>query len=288
MDERPNMIILRLVMAGGGIVLIVMGLFRTGDPGPLVETVAPASTTVTLPVASTSVAHTANTTIPTTTGAPGPTASTPARSRSNAVSARVATTAAPTPSTTSSLPPQATTVDDSSDLVRREYGMYERNGDVLQLQMVLGLRSVDGIYGPVTRAAHMEFLGGPYTALGIFYPEVVIPGHPARNTETLAELVDRYFQSDDRAWALRVAFCESSALPHHTGSNKVSSALAAGWFQHMARFWTDRSTAAGWSGYSVFDSEANVAVAAHLLYRGGGTRHWNPSRTCWEAENGTH
>jgi hypothetical protein len=62
----------------------------------------------------------------------------------------------------------------------------------------------------------------------------------------------------------------------------VSSALAVGWFQHLARYWVERSTAAGWTDYDIFHAEANVAVAAWLFYEGGGARHWNPSRSCWE------
>jgi hypothetical protein len=83
---------------------------------------------------------------------------------------------------------------------------------------------------------------------------------------------------------LRVAFCESSAKPSDVGSTEVSSAFAVGWFQHLARYWTERSTAAGWTDYDPFNAEANVAVAAWLLYEGGGARHWNPSRTCWEEQ----
>ena len=170
-------------------------------------------------------------------------------------------------------------------LTRRQYRMYERSPEVVALQMLLGLGSIDGIYGPVTRAAHVDFLGGPAAALYVFHPEFgdleSVGGDPL---PTLGVLVDRYFRPGDRAWALRVAFCESSADPSDVGSNKVSSALAVGWFQHLAKFWTDRSEAAGWGGYDPFHGEANVAVAAWLLYEGGGPRHWNPSRTCWEAE----
>jgi len=161
--------------------------------------------------------------------------------------------------------------------------MYERSGDVTQLQMILGLSSVDGIYGPITRAAHMEFLGGPQEAIYVFYPELAQPTVSDRNTETLADLVDRFFPPADQAWAMRVAFCESSALPHHTGSTKVSSALAAGWFQHLAKFWEDRSDRAGYGGWDIFDTQANVAVAAWLLATSG-EHHWNPSRTCWEEQ----
>jgi len=160
------------------------------------------------------------------------------------------------------------------------YGMYQRGPDVVNLQMVLGLSAVDGIYGPVTRAAHMEYLGGPQQAVYVFYPELVDGLRASSSTQTLTELVDRFFRPDDRTWALKVALCESSGLPHHTGSTEVSSALAVGWFQHLVRYWGDRSDRAGYGGWDPFDSEANVAVAAWLFYTSG-PQHWNPSRTCW-------
>lgn len=162
------------------------------------------------------------------------------------------------------------------------YPMYEHSGDIVQLQMLLGVRSVDGIYGPVTRRAHIDHLGGPLAALAVFYPDLAEP--VTAGDTTLGELIDRYFLPADRAWAQQVAFCESSAQTHHTGSAVVSSALAVGWFQHLAKYWEERSVKAGVPGANPFDTEANVAVAAWLLYEGGGVRHWNPSRTCWEAE----
>lgn len=166
----------------------------------------------------------------------------------------------------------------------RRYRMHESGGEVVALQMILGLKSVDGIYGPVTRAAHMNYLGGPEVALRIFYPDLAhAGGAPATGPlPTLGELIDRFFLEPDRDWAHRVAFCESSGQTHHSESSEVSAALASGWFQHLAKYWVERSTAAGWEGYGIFHGEANVAVAAWLLYEGGGPRHWNPSRTCWE------
>ena len=194
------------------------------------------------------------------------------------------------PSTTrgsvNSIPSMTTstvTLPPSDDhLLYRRYAMYERGGDVVALQMHLGLKSVDGIYGPQTRKAHITALNGPLAALAVFHPEIRYPVAPT--SVTLGELIDRYFRPDDRAWARQVAFCESSAQTYDTESSVVSSALAVGWFQHLAKFWSERSEKAGVSGASPFDTEANVAVAAWLLYEGGGARHWNPSRTCWEKE----
>jgi len=186
--------------------------------------------------------------------------------------ALVATTTTATTTTSTTIP----------DVAGRQYRMFERGGDVLQLQMLVGVRSVDSIYGPVTRAAHVEYLGGPHAALAVFYPDLAEP--TVESSATLGELINRYFLPDDRAWARQVAFCESSAQTYDTESAVVSSALAVGWFQHLAKFWSERSEKAGVPGASPFDTEANVAVAAWLFYEGGGARHWNPSRTCWEAK----
>ncbi len=100
---------------------------------------------------------------------------------------------------------------------------------------------------------------------------------------TLSELVDRYFEPSDRAWALRVAFCESSAQPgdissvaHHSGSG------ASGWFQHLPKFWVERSTAAGVAGVDIMEPETNVLVASWLLYETPQKKgHWNESKHCW-------
>ena len=196
------------------------------------------------------------------------------------------TTTTATPSTTvmsTGTTATQTTTTTVPAVTQRQYPMYERSPDVVQLQMVLDLRSVDGIYGPVTRAAHVGYLGGPVAALSVFYPEFTdLATEEVLPLPTLDELVRRHFRRDDRPWALRVAFCESSAHPGDVSSVKVSSALALGWFQHLAKFWADRSATAGWAGHHPFHGEANVGVAAWLFYEGGGTRHWNPSRTCWE------
>lgn len=228
--------------------------------------------------------RTTESTLSTTTVAhkPGTTTSTSiaAATTSQVVTTTTLVGSTTVPSTTT-LP--ATTLPATGDSVtHRQYPMYDRSGDVTQLQMILGLSSVDGIYGPVTRAEHVAYLGGPHAALAVFHPEIDYPV-PTSDT-TLGDLINRYFLPDDRAWARQVAFCESSAQTYDTESAVVSSALAVGWFQHLAKFWSERSEKAGVSGVSPFDTEANVAVAAWLLYEGGGERHWNPSRTCWEEE----
>jgi hypothetical protein len=157
----------------------------------------------------------------------------------------------------------------------REYGYYERGPQIVKLQLEVGVELVDGVYGPDTRSAHIKRVGGAYGALRRWYP-VGQRSAPA----TLGDLVDEYFQPEDQAWALRVAECESSTLPHHYGNAAVSPALAAGAFQNLAKYWAGRSEAAGFGGYDILDMRANVATAARLFYDSG-PHHWNPSRSCW-------
>ena len=178
-------------------------------------------------------------------------------------------------------------------LIDNQYHFYEKGSHIVELQRLLGLRFVDGIYGPDTRKAHMAWFGSPQIAQrhffgrGTWYVETIDPDeawvHNWTNWDeppSLQQLVDMYFLPEDRAWALKVAACESSAKPTDTYSNAVSSALAVGWFQHLSRFWLQRSELAGWYGYDIFDTEPNVAVAAWLFYSSG-DHHWNPSKSCW-------
>lgn len=85
-------------------------------------------------------------------------------------------------------------------------------------------------------------------------------------------LVTTYFRPEDVERAIQVAYCESnfnaSAVNPRTG--------ASGLFQHMPRYWNERSTLAGWAGASLFDPQASTAVAAWLLYDpSGGWHHWD-------------
>ena len=100
---------------------------------------------------------------------------------------------------------------------------------------------------------------------------------------TLGQLVGYFFAEADRAWALKVALCESSGLPDHVSSDAVHpSSRASGWFQHLPKFWQERSEAAGFAGVDILDPVANVGVAAWLFYDGGGKSHWYPSESCWK------
>jgi len=85
------------------------------------------------------------------------------------------------------------------------------------------------------------------------------------------ELVSRYFRPADVNRAVRVAWCESSFNPNSINPTSGASGL----FQHLPQYWADRSAAAGFAGADIFDPEANVAVAAWLLYEfPGGWSHW--------------
>ena len=99
---------------------------------------------------------------------------------------------------------------------------------------------------------------------------------------TLIEYVNTYFEVEDRDWALRVAFCESSGEPKDQFNEAVNDESGAtGWFQHLPKFWIERSVKAGFAGFAINHPKANVGVASWLFYEYGGSRHWNSSKSCW-------
>jgi len=103
---------------------------------------------------------------------------------------------------------------------------------------------------------------------------------------TLNELVNAYFLPQDREWALKVAYCESSAKPDDKFSEITHpKSGATGWFQHMPEFWVERSFRAGFIGFSMNHPKANVGVASWLFYEYGGSKHWNSSKSCWQTLN---
>jgi len=198
----------------------------------------------------------------------------------------------PTTSTTS--PSSATTSSSPSNTrssLNTRYDYYDKGPQIVDLQEELGMDYVDGVYGPQTRSAHIKAFGNPMSAILHFYPEVMqsptpcshecLPGDGHYDLPTLGELINEYFKPEDRALAQRIAFCESSGRSWHIGSTEVSSALAIGWFQHLAKYWMERSEKAGFKGYPPFHGRANVATAAWLYYNSG-VHHWNPSKACWE------
>lgn len=90
-------------------------------------------------------------------------------------------------------------------------------------------------------------------------------------------LVERHFRAEDVDLALRIILCESNGNPR--AANPTST--ARGLFQHLGSMWAARAASAGRPGADIFDPDDNVAVAAWLVYHGGGWSHWNPSRHCW-------
>jgi hypothetical protein len=92
---------------------------------------------------------------------------------------------------------------------------------------------------------------------------------------TLEELIHEYFLEEDWEWAFRITFCESSAQRDDTYSDAIHiTSNASGWFQHLPKFWEERSIKAGFEGFDILDPIANVGVASWLFYEGGGPRHW--------------
>jgi hypothetical protein len=129
---------------------------------------------------------------------------------------------------------------------------------ILPLQIVVAL---------VAAAAATAWLGGTGRAdMSLHHPDV----------ERWRPLVEQYWAqygyADEVDYALMVMWGESWGVPtaQHPGSK------ASGLFQHLPIYWEDRSAAAGWAGASIWDPEANIAVAAWLRATSPsqGWRHW--------------
>lgn len=82
-------------------------------------------------------------------------------------------------------------------------------------------------------------------------------------------LVEKHWDPQDVAWALAIVDCESGGNPY--AKNPRSS--ASGLFQQLASYWDQRAIDAGWTGASIWDPEANIAVSA-WLFSWGGSSHW--------------
>jgi hypothetical protein len=100
---------------------------------------------------------------------------------------------------------------------------------------------------------------------------------------TLSDYVDAFFEPEDKDLILRIVWCESTGYPEDTSSDAINkSSGASGWFQHLPKFWEERTEAAGIAGAEILDPVANVLVASYLFYhtpqRSG---HWYPSEHCW-------
>jgi hypothetical protein len=79
-------------------------------------------------------------------------------------------------------------------------------------------------------------------------------------------LVEAYFEPQDVNRAVRIAWCESrfdpNAVDQRTGG--------VGLFNHLPRYWDDRSSNAGFAGVPATDPEASTAAAAWEVYNGAG------------------
>jgi hypothetical protein len=79
-------------------------------------------------------------------------------------------------------------------------------------------------------------------------------------------LVSNYFNAEDVNKAIRIAWCESRFNPQSVNLRTG----ATGMFQHLPRYWEERSSAAGFAGAELTDPEASIAAAAWAVYNGGG------------------
>ncbi len=107
-------------------------------------------------------------------------------------------------------------------------------------------------------------------------PAELVPDQ-VESVEDWRPLVEAFFEPSEVDRALRVIRCESGG----DAAAKNPSSSASGLFQHLGSLWTDRAVKSGYDGADIFDPVSNVAVAAWLVYEGGGWSHWNPSRHCW-------
>jgi len=90
-----------------------------------------------------------------------------------------------------------------------------------------------------------------------------------RSSQGWESLIQIYFEPDDWEWARRVMSCESGGNPKAVNPSSGASGL----FQHIPKYWPERSSKAGWAGSPILDASANVAVAAWLFYEAGPS-HW--------------
>ncbi|MPZ51635.1 MAG: transglycosylase SLT domain-containing protein [Acidimicrobiia bacterium] len=98
---------------------------------------------------------------------------------------------------------------------------------------------------------------------------------PVERWRTVVEI---YFESEDVELAMALIRCESNGDPD--AANPTSS--ARGLFQHLESEWDRRLDLSGWpADTSIYDPIANTAVAAYLVYEGGGWGNWNASGHCW-------
>ncbi len=79
-------------------------------------------------------------------------------------------------------------------------------------------------------------------------------------------LVSKYFTPRDVNRAVRVAWCESRFDPNSVDLRSG----AIGLFQHLPKYWQERSGSAGFPGADPTDPVASTAAAAWEVYHGAG------------------
>lgn len=78
--------------------------------------------------------------------------------------------------------------------------------------------------------------------------------------------VSLHFEPADINRAVRIAWCESRFDPNHHDLKTGGVGL----FNHLPRYWDERSSNAGFAGLPPTDAEASTAAAAWEVYNGGG------------------
>lgn len=125
---------------------------------------------------------------------------------------------------------------------------------------VAGGRAALGLPAEPERTTPTDKQGGVYVRSGYL-----------SETEVRRLVSDSFLPADVNR-AIRVAWCVSAFNP--AAVNPATG--ASGLFQHLPEHWAERSEAAGRNGASIFSPEANIAVAAWMLYElPGGWSHWD-------------
>jgi hypothetical protein len=84
-------------------------------------------------------------------------------------------------------------------------------------------------------------------------------------------LVTLFFEPTDVNKAVRIAWCESRFDPDAQDLRTGGIGL----FNHLPRYWEERSANAGFPGVAATDPEASTAAAAWEVYHGGGWEIFN-------------
>ena len=103
-----------------------------------------------------------------------------------------------------------------------------------------------------------------------------VPTTTPTEVEQWRPLVSVYFPEGEIDHALKVLWCESRGTVDATHP----TSFAAGLFQHLPKYWSQRSIAAGFAGADIYEPTANVGVAAWLVTTQG-WYHWDASKHCW-------